>query len=97
METVKAGYQILGSSLAVNTAGTPITLFALNILSDSTAGTVSLYNGTAATGSPAIVLNGTVSKGIVNKFPNGMVFPAGCYVSLDDAHTTSVTAIYTRP
>ncbi len=95
METVKAGYQVLAASAALNSAGKTVTLYALNVVSDSTAGTVSLYNDSTATGSAVVVLNGTASKGVLFQFPNGMLFPAGCYISLDDAHTTSVTAIYT--
>ena len=93
---VKAGYQILAASAALSAASVSVVLYSLNIVSDATAGTVSIYNG-AASGTPVIKLNGTVSKGLNFNYPNGITFPLGCYVSLDDVHTTSVTAAYTKP
>lgn len=96
MAAVKAGYQVFAASGVVNGAGKPITLYAVNIVSDSTAGSVSIYNDSTAALDPVITLNGTASKGVIFKFPAGMTFPIDCYISLDDAHTTSVTAIYTK-
>lgn len=94
----KAGYQIFADDGVIAGTGVSITLYALNIVSDSTAGTVSIYNDSQdQISDPVLTLNGTPSKGILYVFPNGMSFPVDCFVSLDDAHTTAVTAIYSRP
>ncbi len=98
MDCVKAGYQKFTGAGTVAGAGIPVTVYAINILLDgtaTTASTVSLYNDISL--DATITLNGTTGKGVVLTFPNGLTFPNQCDVTLDDAHVTSVTVIYTRP
>ncbi len=78
------------TNAAVLTSGKPVRVFSVFLLSDGTASTVSLYNGTAASGTAFIQIDGVISKGATLDFANGILFPNGCFASVD-SHTVSLT------
>lgn len=74
------------------TAGKPIRLFNIHIVS-GTAGIVSIYNNGAG-GTLYIKETGTANTGkTIDYGVNGKLFPNGCYVS-PDANATSVLCTY---
>jgi len=63
------------------TAGKPVRLFNVHIISDGTAGVTTFYNGGAG-GTAYIKVTGTINTGATTDFGiNGKLFPSGCYVS----------------
>ena len=82
--------------LAIGTAGKPIRVFSVELISDGTASAVILYNGTAATaGNTYAQVNGTASKSAINNYLVGKRFPNGCYLGTD-AHTVFATVVFTE-
>lgn len=71
-------------------SGKPVRVFTVHALSDGTATTVILRNGTDANGTIFIQLDGTISKANVINFPMGILFPAGCFADID-SHTVALT------
>lgn len=96
MDCVKAGYDIITTERSVKGNGVKVVVYSINVVSDGTAGLVEIYNDSQASNDPVLTLTGTINKGVVFNFPNGMTFPVDCFVS-PDAHATSVTVVYTQP
>lgn len=73
------------TSVAIGPTGKAIRVFDAIYLSSGTATSVKLYNGTDATGSAFIQIDGTASKSAnMPSSANGILFPSGCYVGLDN-------------
>jgi hypothetical protein len=79
--TTKIGYYLVASAGGeVLDSGTPVVIYTINI---PAAGTAALYDGTS-TGDTLVVSKEATSDGTVFNFPNGIVFPNGCYADGDD-------------
>src|SRR5690348_1348273 len=90
-----AGFQRLTTSGVVSDSGKPILIYGYSVESGATATVVTLFDGTAASGTHAMKLGPTiVSQANVVSLPFPVMFPLGCYVSFD-ANTTAVTIMYT--
>lgn len=80
------------TAVALGNIGKPIRVFDAIYVSSSTATNVKLFNGTDATGSAFIQIDGTASKSAnMPSSANGILFPLGCFVSPDN--NTSSLAI----
>ena len=93
-----AGSQALvsGTSAVIGTSGKPTRVFCVNYTSDGTAGVLILRNGTSSGGTAYVTENGTVSSGKTIIYGTaGVLFPAGCYASLD-AHCTGGVITYSQ-
>lgn len=81
---------------SIGTAGKPIRLFAVNMLSGATAGQLVLRNGSADTADIWVREVGVVNTGKTVEFgPHGILFPNGCFYD-DDANFTWVTFQYSE-
>lgn len=81
---------------AVGTAGRPIRVFSAAVLSDGTASTLVLRNGTTTGGDAYIQLDGVINK-LSTPFNSlwGVLFPAGCFMDAD-AHSVGGYISYTE-
>ena len=77
------GTQRVTADLAVGTSGKPIRVFCVHLISGGTASTLTLYNGTSASGTAYIQVDGVASQGVTINFSGGMLFPAGCFADVD--------------
>lgn len=76
---------------SIGTAGKPIRLFAVNMLSGGTAGVLVLRNGTSASDDVWVQETGVINTGKTVEYgPHGILFPKGCWYD-DDSNFTSVT------
>lgn len=75
------------TNIAIGPSGKPIRVYDAYAISDGTATTVKLYNGTSATGN-YIQIDGIISKS--SQLPlstdQGILFPLGCFANVD-SHT----------
>lgn len=75
---------VSGTGAIVGTSGKPTRVFAVNFLSDGTAGVLILRNGTTSGGTAYVQENGVISKGVTVSYgPVGILFPAGCFLDID--------------
>ena len=81
------------TDIAIGPSGAIIRVFSIHMISDSTASTVTLRNGTSSSGTPYIQVDGTISKGVTLDFANGVLFPGGCFADVD-SHTAYLTVVY---
>lgn len=95
MSVLAKGYQVFASSAVLDVSGDDEAVYGVNIVSDTTAGVVTLRDGTSGSATAILQLTGTISKGVYIDFGQGIIFPGGCYVSLD-AHVTAATVCYER-
>jgi hypothetical protein len=96
MNAYFAGYQVVTADIAVNTAGSAVVVYGVNIISDGTAGVVNLRGGDAVGDSIVMALTGTINKGIYIDFGAGVVFPDGCFVDISANVTPSCTLVYEK-
>jgi hypothetical protein len=91
------GYQLVVADGVLSSAGEPVAVYGMNIISTGGGGAViKLRSGSAVSGTIIIQETGTTSQGkSFNYGGNGIVFPSGCYVDVD-ANTTSVAIEYQR-
>ncbi len=80
-------------ALVTSIVGQPVRVFTVHVVSDGTASTVLLRNGTSTAGAVFIQVDGVISKGATLDFANGVLFPAGCFVDVD-SHSQSVVVTY---
>lgn len=95
MEGPEVGSQIVTSSGVIGDSGLAVAVYGVQWTSGSTAGNLTLKNGTGASG-PALIgpLAGTISTNVMNPLVNaGIVFPLGCFASFD-ANVTTATIYY---
>lgn len=90
-----AGVQLVTADAAVGSAGKPVRVFSINIISGGGgAAVVSLRNGSSASDTIYVTETGTVSTGkTINFGTQGFAFPSGCFVDVD-TNTTSVLVSY---
>lgn len=96
--TQNAGSQAIvsGTDAAVGPSGKPIRVFALNFLSDGTAGVLILRNGTTASDTVFVTENGVVSSGKTVQYGTvGVLFPSGCFLDVD-THVTGGVISFAR-
>lgn len=80
-----AGSQVIvsGTDAVVGVSGKPTRVFAVNLLSDGTAGVLILKNGTTSSGTTFVTENGVISSGkTVTYGTQGIFFPAGCFLDV---------------
>ena len=90
------GYQVVSSDIALGTSGSPVVVYGVNMISDTTAGVVVLRNGTTTGGTLIVSVTGTISTGTYHDFGGGIVFPAGCFVDITANVTPSCTVVYEK-
>lgn len=88
-----SGTVIKSADGAVGTAGSPIRVFSVNLVSGGTAGVLVLRNGTTASDPVYFQVTGTVSVGVVFDIQDGMFFPDGCFYD-HDANFSHVAITY---
>ena len=89
-----SGSAVLAASSVVGTSGAPIRLFQVTILSDGTAGVVTIHNGTDTDGQEFVIPTCVISKSVTVQFgEEGLLFPAGCYYEAD-AHAIRAVLTY---
>lgn len=76
------------TDLALGVAGRPTRVYSVSLISDTTAGTLKLRNGTTTGGTLYIQVDGVISKGATFDSTEGVLFPSGCFMDAD-AHTVS--------
>lgn len=75
----------------VGASGKPVRVFYVEAISDSTATTVILRNGTTTGGTVFSQIDGTISKSASRYYgTHGLLFPNGLFADVD-AHTASLT------
>lgn len=79
---------------AVGVSGMPVRVFSVSMISDGTAGTLKLRNGTAATDTIYLQIDGTASKCATFDSAAGVLFPSGCFMDAD-THTVSGLIAFT--
>ena len=72
----------IGASTAVGVSGVPFRLFNIHTATLTT-GKLVLFNGTSASGSKFIQVDGTTATGTTVNFEGGVYFPAGCFLTAD--------------
>lgn len=88
------GPQRVTSDAQVGTAGKPIRVFYVELVSSSTASTLSLEAGSGS-GSAWSQIDGVASQSVSRSYPGGLLFPSGCYAECD-ANISYATIIYTE-
>lgn len=83
------------TDLALGVSGRPTRVFSVSYTSGGTAGVVILRNGISTAGQIYLQLDGTINKGTVWNDPNGLLFPAGCFVDVD-ANVASCAVSFTQ-
>lgn len=84
---------VSGTDAVVGTSGKSTRVFAINFLSDGTAGVLILRNGTSTGGTVFITENGVVSSGKTVPYgTTGVLFPAGCFLDVDSHVTGGVVS-----
>lgn len=78
----------------IGTSGKPVRVYMFIVHSGASAGDVVVYNGTSASGTEYDLLSGSANVSVRISYPGGLLFPAGCYLNIDDSNTAYVTAIY---
>lgn len=73
------------TNIAIGPSGKPIRVYDAYAISGGTATTVKLYNGTSATGNDYVQIDGIISKSSVLPVSSsqGILFPLGCFASVD--------------
>jgi hypothetical protein len=79
----------------VGVSGQPVRVYSVHMVSDGTAGTLILRNGTTTGGTSYIQLDGVISKGATLDFANGVRFPAGCFMDAD-THCISGVIVFSQ-
>ena len=79
---IAPGSQRLTGDSAVGPSGTPIRLHSIHMVSDATAATVTLRNGTSTSGAAYLQVDGLSSDGVTINISGGLRFPNGLF--LDD-------------
>lgn len=90
-----AGSQAIasGTDAVVGTSGKPTRVFAVNFLSDGTAGVLILRNGTSSSGTVFVTENGVISSGKTVAYGTaGILFPGGCFLDVDSHVTGGVVS-----
>ncbi len=77
---------------AILRSGQPVRVFDIQAISDGTATTVKLYNGTSASGTQYLQIDGVVSKAATFNSSQGVLFPGGCFADVD-SHTVALTIV----
>ena len=90
------GYQVVTEDAALDTAGQAVAVYGINIISDGTAGVVSLRGGDVVGDSIVMTLTGTASTGVYIDLGAGVTFPSGCFVDISANVTPSCTLVYER-
>lgn len=92
-----AGTQSIAGNnpVAIGTAGTAVRVYTIHVISTGGgASVVSLRNGSTAGGTIWVTETGTISTGkSVNYGTQGILFPAGCFVSTD-ANSSNVIVTF---
>ncbi len=81
------------TSVAIGPSGKPIRVFDALLVSTLTASTVKLFNSADATGG-FIQLDGVINKAqtLPISSANGILFPLGCFASVDNNTTSFVVS-----
>lgn len=81
------------ASVVIGTSGKPTRVFAINFVSGGTAGVINLRNGTSGSATSFIQENGVISSGKTVPYgTTGVLFPAGCFLSVDANITAGVVS-----
>lgn len=86
------GYKVLTASGVVGDSAKPQALYGYGFKSDSTAGVMTLFDGTSSV-SPSVVVfdqQGLISSTVFNSFGCAVVFSTGLYASFD-GHVSRAT------
>jgi len=88
----KHGTAYLTTSGQIGKAATPITIYAVHVISTSTAAVVK-FNNVGVGGTVYIQETGTLSKGVTFNYSEGFYLPGGAYYTAD-GNQTSVLVSY---
>lgn len=84
--------QYLTADGAVGTSGAPVRVFQATWLSDGTARSLVLRNGTADTAAIMVQAAGAISLTVTIDFGyQGMLFPLGCFFDIGSAVSAAIT------
>lgn len=90
------GYKFLQADGLVSTSGEPVAIYAVNIIGNGSATTVTFRNGTSASGTAVLKISAAANVTTNADFGGvGIVFPDGCFVDFD-ATTQQVTTVFER-
>ena len=80
----------------IGASGKPVRVYYVEAISDGTATSVLLRNGTSTSGAILSQIDGVISKSASRYYgANGLLFPAGCFADLD-AHTAEFTIAWSQ-
>lgn len=83
------------TNIAIGTSGKPIRVYDAYAVSGGTATTVKLFNGADSSGSDFIQIDGVINKSAGFTSGQGILFPNGCFASVD-ANTTVLVVSFVR-
>lgn len=84
------------TDIAIGASGKPIRVYDAYAVSDGTATTVKLINGTAAGGADFVQIDGVISKSAnLPGCGQGLLFPAGCFADVD-SHTVALVVSFVQ-
>lgn len=92
----RAAMQRATADAAISASGVPVIVYGVNMVSGATAGVLILRNGTSASATAVIQVNGVISQGVTKTFgKDGVVFPSGCFADLD-TNVTQYTVFFEK-
>lgn len=77
------GTQRVTADIAVGSSGMATRVYSVNLISGGTASTLTLRNGTSASGTTWEQIDGTASQSVTKNYAGGLLFPAGCFADVD--------------
>ena len=90
MSTLGSGaVRVAADTSLTGTTARPVRVYNASWISGTTAGDLTLRNGTDTTGAVWVMEVGVASHSDSINFEDGLLFPGGCFVDLD-ANTTAV-------
>lgn len=89
------GTQRVTADIAIGTSGKPIRVFCVNLISTTTASTITFYNGISAAGTAFEQIDGIASQSLTKNYAGGLRFPSGCFVDVD-ANISYMTVVYSE-
>lgn len=83
------------TDLVLGKGGRPCRVYSASLLSGGTASVVALRNGTSASATVQVQLDGVISKSTFWSDANGLLFTNGCFVDVD-ANTAALAISFTE-
>lgn len=67
----------------VGVSGKPTRVFSIELISGSSASTLTMRNGTTTGGTTWAQVDGTANQSVTKNWAGGLLFPSGCFADVD--------------